>query len=420
MKRASESVANSGDLVTYSLVLNVVESPASSVTVTDVLPANMTFQSFALVPPGGVTSVVGNNLSWIFPTLPVGPVTLTYQAVVGNLLVGGTVLTNNAQLTYAGNPVPQKASVNITIAAIFKVQVAVYNSAGELVDVISVQELSQEVKSFSLTGATITTLEGKTYVMVGGQIIATWNGMNQNGTPVSNGIYYLNVTSTDPYGSVTNVAQTVTVNRSIAQVVVDIYNEAGEVVKHLYSYADDTGNAPLGQVGLSTGMIAPRVGTPTPGGDNAVTITFNGTSLVWDGTNDSGAIVTNGVYLVDVNWTDGSGGQQVVSKSVLVQRGNSPVTNGTVFAAPNILKGVNTTIIEVNPTSANTNMTLTMSLYDVAGELVKKPVTGQTGMNEVDLNASGLASGLYLVVVDLRDINGKFIQRQTTKIIIQR
>jgi len=413
-------VANSGDLVTYSLILNVVEAPASSVTVTDVLPTNMTFQSFALAPPGGVTSAVGNNLSWIFPSLPVGAVTLTYNAVVGNLLVGGTVLTNNAQLTYAGNPVPQKASVNITIAAIYKVEVAVYNSAGELVDEISVQELSQEVKSFSLTGATITSLEGKTYVMVGGQIIATWNGQTQEGTPVTNGIYYLNVTSTDPNGVVTNVSQTVTVSRSIAQVVVDVYNEAGEVVKHLYSYADDPGNETLGSVNLSTGMIAPRVGTPVPGGDNAVTVTFNGTSVVWDGTSDSGSVVTNGVYLIDVNWTDGSGGQQVVSKSVIVQRGNSPVTNGTVYAEPNILKGTTTTKIMVNPTSTNTNMTLTVSVYDTAGELVKRPVVGGTGANEVGLDVSGLASGLYLVVVNLNDINGNFIQKQTTKIIIQR
>ena len=418
MKKASETVANSGDLVTYSLILNVVEAAASSVTVTDVLPANMTFKGFALVPPGGVTSAVGNDLSWTFPSLPVGAVTLTYQAVVGNLLAGGTVLTNNAQLTYAGNPVPQKASVNITIASLYKVQVAVYNAAGELVDEISVEEMSQEVTSFSLSGATITSLEGKTYVEVGGEIIASWNGLNQSGTPVTNGTYYVNVTSTDPYGSVTNVSQTVTVSRSIAQVIVDVYNEAGEVVKHLYSYADDPGNESLGSVALSTGMIAPNIGTPTPGGNNSVTITFNGTSVVWNGTSDSGGIVTNGVYEIEVNWTNGSGGQQVVTKSVIVQQGNSPVTNGKVYASPNILKGVSSTMVKVNPTT--TALTLTVSLYDVAGELVKKPVTGVPGANETNLDVSGLASGLYVVVVNLSDLNGDFIQRQTTQIVIQR
>ncbi len=417
VKKTSETVAQSGDLVTYSLILNVVEAAASSVTVSDQLPANMTFASFALVPPGGVTSAVGNNLSWTFPSLPVGAVTLTYQAIVGNLLPGGTVLTNNAQLTYAGNPVPQKASVSITVAAIYKVEVAVYNEAGELVKDIWVQELSQEVKSFTLTGATITSLEGKTYVMVGGVVIASWDGTNQSGTPVSNGTYYVNVTSTDPSGVVTNVSQTVTVSRSIAQVVVDVYNEAGEVVKHLYSYADDPGNVSLGEVALSTGMIAPRVGTPTPGGDNSVTITFNGTSVVWDGTSDNGSIVTNGVYEISVNWTNGSGGEEVVSKSVIVQRGNSPVTNGNVYAAPNILKGTDTTKVKVEST---TDMTLTASVYDVAGELVKKPVTGTPGTNEVDLNLSGLSSGLYIVVVNLNDLNGTFVQKQTTKVLIQR
>jgi hypothetical protein len=160
------------------------------------------------------------------------------------------------------------------------------------------------------------------------------------------------------------------------------------------------------------------VGTPVPGGNNSVTVSFNGTSVVWDGTGDNGSIVTNGVYLIDVNWTDGSGGQQVVAKNVIVQRGNSPVTNGTVYAAPNILKGVTSTMVKVNPTT--TDFTLTVSLYDTAGELVKTPVVGAIGANEVNLDVSGLASGLYLVVVNLNDINGNFIQKQTTKIIIQR
>ncbi len=253
--------------------------------------------------------------------------------------------------------------------------------------------------------------------MVGGVIIASWTGQNQGGDPVSNGVYYVQVTSTDPYGVVTNVSQTVTVSRAIAQIQVDIYNEAGEVVKHLYSYADDPGNAPLGQVQLSTGMIAPRVGTPVPGGNNSVTVMFNGTSVVWDGTSDVGAVVTNGDYLIEVHWTDGKGGEEVVSKGVIVERGNSPVTNGNVYAAPNILKGVSSTTVMVNSTTA---MTLTVSLYDTAGELVKRPVTGESGTNQVSLDASGLASGLYLAVVDLTDVNGHLIQKQTTKIVVRR
>ncbi len=346
-----------------------------------------------------------------------GAVTLSYQALVGNLLPVGTILTNNAQLTYAGNPVPKKASVNITVAAAYKVQVAVYNEAGELVKDVWVKELSQSVKAFSLAGATITSLEGKTYVMVGGVIIASWDGTNQAGNPVSNGVYYLQVTSTDSYGVVTNVSQTVTVSRAIARVQVDVYNEAGEVVRRLYSYADDAGNGPLGQVQLSTRMIAPSAGPPRAGGNNAVTIMFNGTSVEWDGTNDNGSIVTNGDYMVAVHWTDGNGGEEVVTRDVTVQRGNSAVANGGVYATPNILKGVTSTTVRANSTTA---MTLTVSLYDIAGELVKRPVTGQAGSNEVNLDASGLSSGLYWVVVDLADANGNFIQQQTTKIILRR
>ncbi len=207
-------------------------------------------------------------------------------------------------------------------------KIGVYNSAGELVDQISVQELSQALNNFTLSNATITSLNGVVYVIVNGQEVAAWNGMDSNGNPATNGVYYMQVTSTDPYGVVTNQSQMVTVSRAIAQIQIDIYNEAGEVVKHLYSYADDPGNSPLGQVQLSAGMIAPRMGTPTPGGNNSVTIMFNGTSVVWDGTSDSGSIVTNGDYLIEVHWTDGKGGEEVVSKGVIVERGNSPVTNG--------------------------------------------------------------------------------------------
>jgi hypothetical protein len=64
------------------------------------------------------------------------------------------------------------------------------------------------------------------------------------------------------------------------------------------------------------------------------------------------------------------------------------------------------------------NLTLTVSLYDVAGERVTKPVTGPLGSNSAPLDAGGLASGLYLVVVDLTDANGGSAGRRITKIVV--
>src|SRR5579871_2544615 len=418
-KQVSKAAAQSDDTVTYSLVLNVTQAPASSVTVTDILPPQMSFHGFVMVPPGGVTQAVGNNLSWYFPSLPVGAVTLTYLAKIADLLDGGTVLTNNAELTYAGNPVPQKASVNVTIEAVYLVKIGVYNSAGELVKQIYVKELSQQVTSISLLQTpTITSLHGVIYVTVDGVQLATWDGTNQSGDPVSNGAYYIKVDNIDPNGVDTSVSETATVSRSIAKVQVNVYNESGEVIKHIYAYADDPGNMSLGNVAFSSNFIQPRLGTPTPNGTSSLNITLpNGVTLNWDGTNDSDQLVTDGVYTVEIHWLDGNGGEQVTTHNVSVERGNGP-GNGVVVAAPNILNG-NSSSTTVYADSSLT-LTLTAAVYDVAGELVKKPVTGPAGAGMVPVDVTGLASGLYFVVVDLANQDGHIIQRQVTQIVIRK
>jgi flagellar hook assembly protein FlgD len=406
--------------VVYSIILNVVQASASSVTVTDVLPSQMTFQGFGITPGGGTPTAVGNSLQWVFPSLSVGAVTMTYRAQIANFLAGGTVLTNNAQLTYAGNPVPQKASVNVIIEAVYTVKIGVYNSAGELVKQIYVKELSQQITSITLLQTpTITSLNGVVYVTVDGVQLATWDGTNQSGDPVSNGVYYVKVDNIDANGVDTSVSETVTVSRSIAKIQVNIYNEAGEVVKHLYAYADDPGNMNLGNVTFSTNVIKPTVGTPTPNGTGDLTLTFpNGVTVTWDGTNDSGQLVTDGTYEVEVNWTDGKGGQQVTTHNVTVERGTGSPAGGTVFAAPNILTGGSTwTTVQINSTL---NLTLTASVYDIAGELVKRPMVGPTGNGTVPVDLSGLASGLYFIVVNISDTNGNFIQKQVTQIVIRK
>jgi flagellar hook assembly protein FlgD len=217
---------------------------------------------------------------------------------------------------------------------------------------------------------------------------------------------------------VTNVSQVVTVSRSIAKIQVNIYNAAGEVIKHLYAWADDPGNSPLGEVTLSNNTLSPEAGTPTAGGNASVTVYFNGTQVVWDGTSDTGAMVTNGVYQVEVNWTDGKGGQEVVSKGVIVNRGSHPMGDGVVWAGPNVLDGgATSTTIGINTPLA---YTLTARLYDLAGELVKPAATGDAGSRSVTVDVTNLASGIYLVAVDITDSNGKFIQKQVTKLLIKK
>src|ERR1019366_6178010 len=199
----------------------------------------------------------------------------------------------------------------------------------------------------------------------------------------------------------------------IAKVTVNIYNEAGEIVRHLYSYMDDPGNNTLGDIQLSSSVIRPSQ-AGTSNGTVAITST-SGITLVWDGRSDAGSIVTNGHYQVEVHYVDGIGGEQVVTRGLVVQSDNSPITNGKVFAGPNILKnGVTATLVQVN---SSVNYTLSASLYNTAGALIKPPVTGQPGANSVNLDVSGIASGLYFVEVNLANAQGGIAGHQVTQIV---
>ena len=89
---------------------------------------------------------------------------------------------------------------------------------------------------------------------------------------------------------------------------------------------------------------------------------------------------------------------------------------GQVFAQPNLLSGSQTaTLLKVNSTAS---LTLTAHFYTVSGELVGT-AQGSTGANQVAWDFSGVASGFYLAVVELRD-SGGMVTRQITHLVLRR
>jgi len=330
----------------------------------------------------------------------------------------GMVLTNTAQVTYTGGS--KTSSVSVDLGTIYTVHVGVYNEAGELVKEIWVKQMAQQVREFDVAdNPDILSLNDPVHVVFKGKKIATWDGTNANGDPVSNGKYYLKVDNVDAFGVVNSVSNLVMVSRSIARIQVNIFNSAGEIIRHLYSVADDPGNLSLVDVQVSSSVIRPtQDGVPVAGANNVVQITsLSGVNMSWDGKSDTGSIVTNGHYEIEVHYVDGRGGEQVFSRGVIVQSTNTPITDGKAYVAPNILKdGQTTAIVKVNSATA---FTLTATLYDVAGERVSQPVTGPTGAKQAPLDVSGLASGIYFVVVELRDLNGGLAGRQVTQIVVQ-
>ncbi len=403
----------------------VTGSSTSGVVVTDTLPANVAYVGPGANNPSSLPTPVYNptldNLTWVLPVLAPGNYELSYKTQVNNTVAAGTILTNRAVMTQPGSE-PVTSAVPVTVYGSYTVKIGVYNEAGELIDTILTEQLSAPIQNIVLASSNaITSLNGPNNAVTiysGGMPIGVWNGLTSGGTPASNGIYYVKVDNLSPTGAEISTTQQVTVSRTLYTSTILIYNEAGEVVKHLYAYTDDPGPAGVGSVQLSATVIQP--GSPGPGTPSQLTISLsNGTTVVWDGTSDSGSYVQSGQYLVEVHTTNGTGGEETVVKTVMVNDRNTTMGAGTVTAGPNVLKASNGILTTTFRTDSSQSLTLEVSIYTVAGELVTK-VVGQAGTDQATWNASGVASGLYLAVVDLTNPNGNSLGRQILKVLILR
>ena len=410
--------------MTYTLNVNVTGIPASGVTVQDTLPTGISFVSFLTAPGGTQTGQNGQALQWVLPPLTVGSYQMTYAVKLDDLLVGGSVLKNNAQLTGPALPL-QTASANVTVQANFTVKIGVFNSSGELVKDLLVVNLSKPIQSLDLTpGNTITSLHGldnSIQISSGGIALGNWDGSAPNGNPASNGTYYLKVDNIDSFGAVTSVIRPVTVNRQLTHVDVSIYNEAGETVRHLLGYTDDPKGITLSSLDLSSNVVVPGAQGNPGNSPSTVQITVqtsvSPTTILWDGKNDGGSFVSPGHYQIAVHFQDGQGSTQEITRGILVA-GPAP-SLGDLAAWPNIIQpstGSNYTEFKLGSNDPNS---LKVSIYDTAGELVAK-VQGAAGTNSASWSADGVASGFYIAVVEIQDPNGRTIQRKLLKLVVIR
>ncbi len=432
-KTVSDTSPLANETLTYGINVSIPDSPASGVTISDTIPAELqyigaspisnppgpgSFTTFGLPTPGP-TPGMGTLLVWTFPgPIPQGNYTLNYTASVPNFVPAGTVYLNQAALTYPQIATPQIASAASTVVGNYTVKINIYNEAGEVVKTILVQRYSQPVVNVTLEKSnTFLSINDTISILYQGTVIGTWNGTNNGGQEVTNGDYYIKIDNIDNFGVVTSVTQMAVVARHLANIDVTIYNGAGEAIRHLDQFTSDAVTLET-NVNLSRGLISPSY----QGGVNStVTISLSdGTSLVWDGKSDNGQIVTNGKYFIMVTSNDGQGGDSAVTKEVTVFHKGLNIAPGGVVVYPNP-ESDRVDGSQVNfATNSTTPLTLKVNIYTVAGELVQR-VEGLPGTGQLTWNFSslGLASGLYLADIEIYDPTGA-MQRQTSKIVIVR
>lgn len=408
--------------MTYTLAVTVGTGNLSQPLVVDTLPAGLSFLSMGAASNGSAQYIPAlNQIQWTLSS-PLGPgsYSLTYQAQLRPFTPADQDLINNAQLTYTGLGTPLRASASVLVPGVFTVRIGIYNEAGEWIQDLTSFRSTQPVNSLDLIGGPISSLTGNGNhidLYSQGSYLATWNGLNAQGDPLTNGVYQIKVENVDSFGSVTTVTRNAVITRNLARVTVQIFNEAGEVVKHLFAFADDASGAQMTNLVLSGSVVDPHGSGGANGGVTLVVNTSSSSSvtLTWDGTNDVGSLVTAGHYEVMAHWSDGKGGSSDITRGIQVAPHGDPAQNW-VWAQPNRLSNASG-----NPrtvfSSTHSDWSLTIRIYDLAGELVAQR-TGLAGTLDTTWDTSNQASGLYLAHVEGRNAQGGLEGAQTLKLLV--
>jgi flagellar hook assembly protein FlgD len=244
---------------------------------------------------------------------------------------------------------------------------------------------------------------GKAIINIQGMLVE-WDGTNEQEKNVENGVYYIHVESKDEFGFVHSVTKDVTVLTNSVKMQVRIYSSAGEIVKIL----------PVDMAAVAASETIRIIPEPpqafVPGDNNQVNyvqIIYGGQTILWDGTNDFGNIVGNGVYTVQIVNVDIKGYKTVASSSITVlHNGYEILSNIRIIPNPIDLSQYKVLTIRYD---AMAGTRIKAKLYNIAGELIKT-LEPQAGYSEIKWNImefdKPLPAGVYVVVIEARSADG--------------
>lgn len=241
----------------------------------------------------------------------------------------------------------------------------------------------------------------------------TWNGTNENGQPIGQGIYYIKVTMTDEYGHVNSTTKSVMLVRTEEYIRVNIYNSAGELVRRMEKLM--TAGT---EIKLETEDLF-YIG----GGNSSTTIKLGASGDVeWDGKNSLGKNVSNGIYEVRVEFRQSGGYVLYAGKSMTVLTEGKAAVLGDVKILPNpvIMKG-NAAAAARFVWTALGQGDVTLKVYNAAGELVSRS-DAKVSDTFIDWaakteNGAKLSTGFYIAVVEAVSEAG-IVERKIIKLAI--
>jgi uncharacterized repeat protein (TIGR01451 family) len=248
--------------------------------------------------------------------------------------------------------------------------------------------------------------------------VFTWDGMTNNGQPVTGGAFYVKISAKDTYGHVEAVVKDVTVIADEEYVRLNIYNEAGELVRRI-----EQPRASGGSISLSTNGDSAVIGK----GEANIKIMYTASDYMeWDGQNNNGKLVGNGVYNLVIEAKDKGGQPVIASKNITVINNADKNVLGEMKAAPNPYDAyVNNVpqIVFMWQKNAGPGR-VTIRIFNINGELVRSLSAGlQQGSTAWKLDTSGGAkavSGVYLCVAEGVNMAGTLERRKLKVVIFKR
>ncbi|MBP7791713.1 MAG: T9SS type A sorting domain-containing protein [Candidatus Goldbacteria bacterium] len=236
-----------------------------------------------------------------------------------------------------------------------------------------------------------------------------WDGLNENGQTVDNGIYYVKVSVQDNYGHVQTTVMDVHLLRTEESIKVNIFNAAGELVRWI-----EEDNVLSKDIKLSVPDVL-----YIPKGGNIDINCGQGNVVEWDGKNSNGYLVTNGSYEIQIQVKTRDGYQKVASKKVTVfVEGNTdtvlydpqnPDLYPKIYPNPKVIEGYEgeITIEWFKPAEGEVRI----KIYNIAGELVKQ-IKANLADKSVKWNlktesGASASSGTYVVVLDAKKATGE-------------
>jgi flagellar hook assembly protein FlgD len=284
--------------------------------------------------------------------------------------------------------------------------IIVYNEAGEIVKVVATTGAYGVIEDFTVENSVFSPDDGgKALINVGGTIFE-WDGKNNQGATVQNGVYYIKVETKDNFGATHMAIRSVTVLTNGLTAELRVFNSAGEIVKVLpVNGITDFGS---NDITVSPGVFSP--GDPSgPGGTlSTADITYMGTTIKWDGTNENGTIVGNGAYTIQLVGIDSNGAKTIASTDITVlHSGFNVISNVKII--PNPVDASKSGVVTIKY-DVMKNTDVQIKIYNIAAELVRK-LRDNTGAGQIQMDIDGggadrLASGIYVMVIYARTDTG--------------